>query len=174
MGGPAVSAHYRRRDAVEVEINMHDYALEELGPRAFEQLSVALTRTVAGPGLRVYCAGPDGGREATYDGRISWSKHDDGPAWDGYTVVQAKQCEHPSPDNPAADLKWLKREVQLELDRWMDPDSRRSRFSTHLWFITNVRLSAGNPGGGVDLIDEFIEARLDFNYGTSERLAQRA
>jgi hypothetical protein len=87
---------------------VHDYQLEELGPRAFEQLVVAVARKTIGPGLQVYGAGPDGGRDATYGGPIDWSSSpinwsntDGGPGWDGYTVVEAKQCEHPSNSDPA-------------------------------------------------------------------------
>ncbi|WP_373203191.1 hypothetical protein [Mycobacterium marinum] len=72
-------------------IAVHDYQLEELSPRSFEQLVVALARKVIGPGLQVYGSRPDGGREATFDGRIDWAVNgDDAAAWDGYTVVQAK------------------------------------------------------------------------------------
>lgn len=52
---------------------MHDYQLEELSPRSFEQLAVVLALKVIGPGLQVYGSGPDGGREATFDGRIDWA-----------------------------------------------------------------------------------------------------
>jgi hypothetical protein len=40
---------------------MRDYQLKELSPRGFEQLAVALTLKVIGPGLQVYGSGPDGG-----------------------------------------------------------------------------------------------------------------
>jgi energy-coupling factor transporter ATP-binding protein EcfA2 len=149
---------------------VHDFQLEELGPRAFEQLAVALARTVTGPALRVYGSGPDGGREATYDGPIDWSPSPacGGARWTGYTVIQAKQCEHPSAD-PEDNLVWLKKQVRDEFDRWMDENSRRSRFPNNIWFITNVRLSSGDPGGGADQIDRYIEGRLSHNYGTEAR-----
>jgi hypothetical protein len=86
---------------------VHDYQLEELGPRAFEQLAVALARKAIGSGLQVYGSGPDGGREATYDGPIDWSSSPNkwcntygGPGWNGYTVVQAKQLV------TALDARW--------------------------------------------------------------------
>ena len=149
---------------------MHDYHLEELGPRAFEQLAVALARTVTGPGLQVYGAGRDGGREAIYDGRIDWSANDGGPRWDGYTVVQAKQCEHPSSTDPRENLVWLKKQLRAEFYAWMEEDSRRSRFPNNILIITNVRLSSGDPDGGIDQIDRFIEGHLDHNYGSDAGL----
>jgi hypothetical protein len=39
-----------------------DYPLEELGPRAFEQLTVAHSIEVTGNGVAAFGAGPDGGR----------------------------------------------------------------------------------------------------------------
>lgn len=147
---------------------MHDYHLEELGPRAFEQLAVALARTVTGPALQVYGSGRDGGREATYDGPIDWSRTGGGLTWTGYTVVQAKQCEHPSAD-PRENLVWLKKQVRAEFDAWMDETRQRSRFPANIWIITNVRLSSGDPDGGIDQIDRYIETHLDHNYGTEGR-----
>src|ERR1700677_794963 len=120
---------------------MHDYQLEEISPRSFEQLAVALALKVTGPGLQVYGSGPDGGREATFDGRIDWAASgDEGAVWNGYTVVQAKQCEHPSED-PQRNLAWLKPHLRKEIDAWMEPDSSRSRFPNNLLVVTNVRLS---------------------------------
>ena len=55
-----------------------DWALEELGPRAFEQLAVALAAAVISPEIEVYGSGKDGGREATYDGPIDWRQIGDG------------------------------------------------------------------------------------------------
>ncbi len=52
---------------------MQDYPLEELGPRAFEQLIVALSLKVLGPGMQAFGSGKDGGREATYEGPVNWS-----------------------------------------------------------------------------------------------------
>lgn len=84
---------------------------------------VAIARKTIGPGLQVYGAGPDGGREATYDGPIDWSSSpidwsntDGGLGWDGYTVVQAEQCEHPSNSDPAKNLAWLKKQLRDEFD----------------------------------------------------------
>jgi energy-coupling factor transporter ATP-binding protein EcfA2 len=144
---------------------VHDYQLEELGPRAFEQLAVALARTVTGPGLKVYGSGPDGGREATYDGPIDWSAAGGGPTWTGYTVVQAKHCEHPSDTDPQRNLAWLKPHLRNEIGRWMDPDSPRGRFPNNLLIVTNVRLSSGDPHGGIDQVDQFTTQCLDRNYG---------
>jgi hypothetical protein len=48
-----------------------DYELTRLGSRAFEQLVVSLCRSELGRGVQVFGDGPDGGREATFDGTIN-------------------------------------------------------------------------------------------------------
>lgn len=141
-----------------------DWALEELGPRAFEQLAVALAAKVIGPEIEVYGSGKDGGREATYEGPIDWPHINDdagavGPnkAWAGYTVVQAKQRERLV--SLASDLSWLKKQIREELDDW--DAGKRSRLPNNLLFVTNVRLSADDDVGGVDQINKFIKSELD-------------
>ena len=130
-------------------VAVHDYQLEELGPRSFEQLAVALARIVTGPGLQIYGAGPDGGREATFDARIDWARSGDEEAeWNGYTVIQAKHCEHPTNDDPSRNLSWLKSQLRDEIDAWMESENRRSRFPRNLLIVTNVRLSSKDSTGG--------------------------
>ncbi|MCR5977484.1 AAA family ATPase [Gordonia jinghuaiqii] len=139
-----------------------DWAFEELGPRAFEQLAVALAVKLIGPEVAVYGSGRDGGREATYTGVIEWPEILDkktGPSqrWTGYTVVQAKQRERVGP--PAQDLGWLKGQIRSELDDWAA--GGRSKLPDNLLFVTNARLSAEDDAGGVDQINRYIATKLD-------------
>lgn len=147
----------------------HDFPLEELSHRAFEQLTVALSLRVLGPGVQAFGSGPDGGREATFRGRVDWSKTDldDRGAWDGYTVIQAKQAEHPSHD-PSVNLRWLKRQIDDELDSWMTDSSKRNPFPRYLIFVTNVRLSSV-PKSGIDAINNHIRDRLDAAWANDSR-----
>jgi len=143
-----------------------DFAFEELGPRGFEQLAVSLAMAVVGAGIEVYGSGKDGGREATFEGKIQWSGSD-GPAdWDGYTVFQAKQQEHVT--SPAANLNWLKIQIRNEFAEWMKPGSRRQRFPQYVIFVTNARLSAEAGKGGVDQIREYIREQLNFEHGADD------
>jgi energy-coupling factor transporter ATP-binding protein EcfA2 len=142
-----------------------DFAYEQLSAEGFEQLSVALAASVIGAGMEVYGRGPDGGRESTFVGIINWSvtTDDDGGLWDGYTVVQAKQCQ--TLMEPADNLTWLKKQVRDEFNTWMDPKSRRQqRFPNYLLIVTNVRLSPTDPGGGVDDIRKYVTDLLDREY----------
>jgi len=159
-----------RRFAARSWKAVHDYQLEELSPRGFEQLTVALARAVFGAGLAVYGSGPDGGREATFTGRIDWANSgDDGQAWSGYTVVQAKQRQHPSESDLQENVRWLKLVVRKEIDAWMNPDGPRRRFPNNLLFVTNVRLSSVAGTGGIDQMEEFFSECVDRKYGTSNR-----
>ncbi|WP_396912826.1 NACHT domain-containing protein [Mycolicibacterium sp.] len=141
-----------------------DFAYEQLSAEAFEQLSVALAASVIGAGVEVYGRGPDGGREATYTGTINWSATtDDDGLWDGYTVLQAKQCQ--TVMEPAANLNWLKTQIHDEFNTWMNPKSRRQqRFPNYLLVVSNARLSPNDPGGGVDDIRKYVTDLLDREY----------
>ena len=48
----------------------------------------ALAAYVLGPGIEAFGSGPDGGREATFDGRAQYLSLTD--PWDGFVVLQAK------------------------------------------------------------------------------------
>jgi len=136
-----------------------DYPLEELSPRAFEQLSVALGLEVLGNGLEAFGSGPDGGREATYTGAVNWSATEGfgDESWNGFVVLQAKQREHSG--EPAQNLSWLRDQISDELDAWASPTSRRQKFPQYLIFITNVRLSSVPGSGGIDQINAYLERR---------------
>lgn len=158
-GGPG---GYVNRTDEQLGIILNDYPLEELGPRAFEQLTVALAQEILGAGLEAFGAGKDGGREATYDGPINWSAttafgHD---SWDGYTVVQAKQRQVNDSD-PANNATWLRRQIADELEQWTREDSKRQRFPEYLIFVTNVRLSSAPRNGGIDDLNRRIASWWD-------------
>ena len=149
----------------------NDFSYEQLSPRAFEQLSVALAESVIGKALEVYGPGPDGGREATWSGKISWSllDPDDSDQWQGYTVIQVKQCQNPTQD-PERDLTWLQNELGKELKKWMDPESKRTQFPNYLLVVTNIRLTPADPGGTMQKLSSYLERQLNHNYGTNRRV----
>ena len=134
-----------------------DYPLEELSPRAFEQLTVALAMQVLGHGVRSFGSGPDGGREATYTGPVEWSATTGfgRDSWDGYVVIQSKQRERLG--TPEQHTAWLKRQITNELGSWMASDSKRGAFPSYLLFVTNVNLSSSPGSGGIDVINKHAE-----------------
>lgn len=132
-----------------------EYDLTRLGSREFEHLTQALAVKILGAGVGVFGAGPDGGREATYQGRSAIGPAT-GQEWEGYHVVQAKFRERPvgNPD----DGRWFVQQVREELKRWADPASARrrdGRLPAYLILATNVALSA-RTGGGIDTVEELI------------------
>jgi hypothetical protein len=143
---------------------VHDYPLEELGPRVFEQLAVALSLKVLGPGVEAFGAGADGGREATYDGPVNWSATSglgSGGSWNGYVVIQAKQREFPAGSRDKRDdAAWLKGQIRDELDAWSSTKSKRGRFPQYVIFVTNARLTSVPSTGGIDSVNDYIRKRV--------------
>ncbi|OBI65122.1 hypothetical protein A5667_27430 [Mycolicibacterium fortuitum] len=123
-----------------------------------------------GAGLEVYGPGPDGGREATWSGKIDWGRSDPGDSetWQGYTVVQVKQCQYPTQD-PDRDLAWLVSELNKEFKAWMDPDSKRTQFPEYLLVVTNIKLTPADPGGTMQKLADHLAGRMAHNYGDNRR-----
>ncbi|MBF6471787.1 MULTISPECIES: NACHT domain-containing protein [Nocardia] len=150
---------------------MPDYDIDRLGDRAFEQLVVSLAAQVLGPGVRAFGDGPDGGREATFEGPINWAAttSETSGMWDGYTVLQAKFHYHPR--TPKDNAAWLKSQINGELDRWVSAmkEQTRTRPPQYLIFASNVRLSPRGVAGGIDTLDADIHKRIyDKNDPVSE------
>jgi hypothetical protein len=108
-----------------------------------------------GPGIGVFGDGPDGGREAAFEGPMRFPEP--GKPWDGYGVVQAKFKQRLAGDSK--DAAWLLGQVRAELERWADPRSERVRHGRpprYVLFTTNVVLSAVAGSGGIDRVDALI------------------
>lgn len=139
-----------------------DYDINRLGDRAFEQLVVALAVHVLGPGVQAFGDGPDGGREATFDGPVRWSATTSDPQtdWNGYTVIQAKFHYHQR--TPRDNAVWMKAQINDELDRWAKAvrNKTRTRAPQYLIIASNVRLSPKGVTGGIDSLTAYVNARL--------------
>lgn len=133
--------------------------LTGLGARGFERMCQALASYVLGPGIQVFGDGPDGGREASFDGRLSYPNAE-GP-WDGYGVLQAKYKEKVTASGQ--DTAWFLGRVKAEMDAWTNPNKRRvrdGRSPEYLIFATNIALSAVPGAGGKDRVDDLIRGYL--------------
>lgn len=136
-----------------------DYPLEDFDAATFQQVCVALSRAVLGPGVEAYGEGPDGGRDATFDGRIEWSRTPGfgEDVWTGYTVIQVKH--RPARDyDPSRNLTWLKNHINNELKTWKSADPKVRRPPQYLLFITNAKLSPG-VGGGIEDIKQHLSEK---------------
>ncbi|WP_182907556.1 hypothetical protein [Microbispora sp. H13382] len=139
-----------------------DYDLAGLGPKAFERLCQALAIKILGADVQVFGSGPDGGREASFDGQLTYPDPSPNGPWGGYGVLQAKYKEQLS--SAGNDLAWLRKQIKAELDAWADPTKRRrkeGRSPQYLIFATNVSLSAVPGGGGKDKISMLITQSAD-------------
>ncbi len=130
---------------------MADYS--RLGDTRFEHLAQALAIAALGPGVGVFGDGPDGGREATFDGSIDLGDRQ----WQGYGVVQAKYKTRLN--GTTLDQRWLFSQLTEELRRWIDRRSKRVAKPEYLLIVTNVPLTAVAANGG---LDRLVNVMADF------------
>jgi hypothetical protein len=124
---------------------MADHTFEELDSKKFEQLANALGAEYIARGLRIFGSGTDGGREATYEGKM---KYPDGEPWDGYLVVQCKQKEERG-KSPKEEADWAIAQLDAEMSKYKTAKKERRR-PEYFLFVTNARLSAQLDTGGKD------------------------
>ncbi|WP_199509957.1 hypothetical protein [Nucisporomicrobium flavum] len=132
----------------------------KLGADGFESLSQALALCVLGPGLKVFGDGPDGGREATFDGPVPFP--DPQHPWDGHGVLQAKYKARPG--TTQADNRWFLGRVKAELEDWANPAKRRVSYGQrpqYLVFTTNISLSSTPGTGSKDAFDRLMAEYQD-------------
>jgi hypothetical protein len=75
---------------------MMQYDFSRFSAGSFEALIQALCQKILGSGTVVFGPGPDGGRDATFDGEVPYPSTSD--RWKGYIVIQAKCRERPRGD----------------------------------------------------------------------------
>src|SRR5262249_25541130 len=97
---------------------MGDYNLSGLNPRDFEHLVQALATKQIASGVTPCGDGADGGREASYRGRMDYPS---GAApWDGYLVIQCKFKQKPTHD-ASKDGQWAITQLKHDLAKFLDP-----------------------------------------------------
>lgn len=129
-----------------------DYDFSRLSTRSFEQLVQALAAAAIGPGIVVFGDGPDGGREATFEGRVSFP--DPADPWHGYGVVQAKFRQR----GQANDGDWALAELKKELVKFTDI-TRQLRKPDYYLFATNVVLTPVAKKGGKDKLTAYLDSQ---------------
>ena len=131
---------------------MTDYNLFGLSDRSFEQLIQSLALKVIGPNVVVYGDGPDGGREATFDGKVSYPSAESG--WEGYGVIQAKLLQRSR--NSTWDGDWAVSQLKVELDKYLEPENKR-RKPDYFIFATNVILTPVKDSGSKDKVNALLD-----------------
>lgn len=120
-----------------------DYDFSRLSTRSFEQMVQSLALASMGGGVDVFGDGPDGGREATFEGLQSYP--DSVAPWTGYGVIQAKFRQKPG----VKDGAWAVKELKEELDKLVKSSVRRPEYYV---FVTNVILTPVATSGGKDKV----------------------
>lgn len=138
-----------------------DYNFENLGARMFEKLTQALAVRTLGPRVSTFGDGPDGGREASWQGDAA--SLGELANWNGYGILQAKHKQFAS--DVAQNLTWIKQEIRKEMRAWTTDSRRTGSLPDFYLLATNIRLSS-TAGGGKDtarqfLVDEANAAGLD-------------
>ena len=131
---------------------MPAYDLSRLSSRSFEQLVQALAAKVLGPGVGIFGDGPDGGREATFHGKVPYPFVTD--SWDGYGVIQAKFRQRTG--NVTQDGQWAVTQLKSEIKNYFHSDAK-IRKPDYFVFATNVVLTPVTDKGSKDLALAVLE-----------------
>lgn len=137
--------------------HLTDYRLDNLHPRLFEHIVQELAIGAVCSTLAPFGDGPDGGREAIFEGQTHY-----GPEhhhWNGYGVIQAKY--HVRPQTPVRDAAWVRSELKKELREYTRKGSQR-KLPEYYIFATNVVLSPGQ-GAGKDSVTAILRAFAEKN-----------
>ncbi|MEU0565187.1 NACHT domain-containing protein [Nonomuraea sp. NPDC005983] len=135
-----------------------DYDLDRLGWREMEHLTESLALRFLGNGVEVFGEGADGGREATFDGPLSFPEPDPGGPWNGYGVIQVKfrSRSRGRSDN----VSWLTEVIRKEVKDWLDPESKRGRRPEYFLVVTNVVLAPKPDDGGIAKIEKLMQEEV--------------
>ncbi|MDR6497467.1 hypothetical protein J2785_000609 [Burkholderia ambifaria] len=140
---------------------MADYRLDRLNTREFEHLSQALCKKFVAVGVTPFGDGPDGGREATFDGKMDYPSKIE--PWSGYLVVQCKYRQR-SVGDAGSDTEWVTKELSQELEKYESPSARSKskkdiprRLPEYYIFVTNAVLTGNAKTGGHDRCAELLK-----------------
>ncbi|GAB1533170.1 MULTISPECIES: NACHT domain-containing protein [Brevibacillus] len=129
---------------------MGDYNFQGLNTREFEHMIQSLIKKTLGNGSITFGDGPDGGREATFEGEGRF--HSDYEVWKGYWVIQAKfKQRHNNEDI----FKWLKVHFQSEMEKFKKMKQQGKKIPDNYLFFTNVVLTPVQDTGLIDKLDSF-------------------
>lgn len=137
-----------------------DFDFRAFSTRSFERFAQAMALHVLGNGVLVFGDGPDGAREATYEGALNYPS--EAEKWSGYTVMQAKFLQVPG--TPQEDADWLVGQLRAEFNKFIPAQSNLRKPEFYI-LVSNARLSpmpASERGkGGIAKIDEVFSEYKD-------------
>jgi len=115
-----------------------DYNFDALNPRDFEHLIQSLARKILGNGLITFGDGPDGGREATFEGKAPFPGEAD--CWEGNWIIQAKFKSRAAKETNKSACDWVKKQFQQEMKKFTSRKVKVGIPHNYLFF-TNVVLT---------------------------------
>lgn len=137
-----------------------DFEFKTFSTRSFERFAQAMALHALGNGVLIFGDGPDGGREATYEGQLDYPS--DQEKWSGYTIMQAKFLQVPG--TPREDADWLVKQLRAELSKFADSESKLKKPDYYI-LVSNAKLSSvpanDRVKGGIAKIDEVFEEHKD-------------
>jgi len=134
---------------------MPDYNLFGLDSRSFEQLIQALSVNIIGSNIVIFGDGPDGGREASFNGAINYPNPNPNAGWNGYGVIQAKFKQ--KSEGAGKDGKWALNKLKKELEKFID-EKKDLKKPEYYIFATNISLSSVNKTGAKDKLNALLES----------------
>jgi hypothetical protein len=136
---------------------MSNFTFENIDSKKFEQLVNALGAEYIARGLRIYGSGTDGGREATYRGKMKYPSATE--PWDGYLVVQCKQKQERG-KTPKEETEWAIAQLDAEMAKYQTAKRKRKK-PEYFLFVTNAQMSAQLETGGKDKFEERLNHWAD-------------
>lgn len=133
-----------------------NYNLNNLGSQNFEYLVQSLCKKIIGEGVSIFGAGPDGQREATFEGKAPYPS--DSETWDGYWVIQAK---FKNPDTKTPDFPWIKECFEKEMEGFQNKKSQGKTIPKNYLFFTNIVLTPAYEKGIKDRMNALINDYTD-------------
>jgi hypothetical protein len=108
-----------------------------------------------GNGLITFGDGPDGGREAAFEGEAPFPGEKE--CWEGKWIIQAK---FKTRDEDKDDFNWVKSAFEKEIEKFENREDKIEIPDNYLFF-TNVVLTPVAKVGGRDKIEELIKKHKD-------------
>ncbi len=129
-----------------------EYTLDRLGSDNFETLVQSLCLKILGSGVKIYGAGPDGQREASFTGKSDFPSVASG--WSGYFVAQAK---YKAAGTRAEDFPWLKKQFESEMAGFAKKKKQGKKIPDNYLFFTNIALTPVAETGIKDKADAMAD-----------------
>ena len=134
------------------------YELAKLSPEKFQELVVELATAVLGQGVTGFPPGPDGGRDASFEGKAPYPSILE--PWDGKWYFQSK---FHAPSASQNEQKWLLKEIKKEIKEFTKANSTR-KWPDNWIIATNIDPSGKPETGAFDKARKIVrDARIELD-----------